>query len=263
MALTKKQKAFGDSLINTMGNVTIACAETGVTLPDFHKWLRENDDFRIVYDTAIQVFDDQALVALQNLIDAGDRAAVIEYMKMKRQREDMREIDKTKREVMRILIESKDTKGECLKEYCTVFKCTKNAADDQFDNVVAEYGLKTPHQRMKEKKSKKDNSLAERFESGQLTEIEMYSSMLSKALYDSENAEYPSERSKARADVISINQRLDEINERIRREAEADDQNIFDKLDAVLAGVTPNEIKDLKQKINSNRLELSDATSDS
>jgi hypothetical protein len=81
---------------------------------------------------------------------------------------------------------------------------------------------------------------------------------LKPALYDSENAEYPSERSKARADVISINQRLDEINERMRREAESDDQNIFDKLDAVLAGVTPGEIDALKQKINSNRLELSE-----
>ena len=91
----------------------------------------------------------------------------------------------------------------------------------------------------------------------------MYSKMLAIALYDSENSEYPSERSRAMDKVIQINQRLDEINERMRREEESDDQNIFDKLDAVLAGVTPGEIDALKQKINSNRLELSDATSDS
>lgn len=262
MALTKKQKALGSALLDSMGNVTIATGETGTTLQDFHAWLKI-EEFKEIYDTAIQIQKDQALAQFMGLIDSGDRAAVIEYQKMQRQSEGLGEDKRLKREVMRVLIESQETKSNCIKEYCQIFKCTKSGADDQFDNVVAEYGLETPHQRAKRKKAQKDNSLAERFEAGKLTEIEMYSSMLSKALYDSENAEYPSERSKARADVISINQRLDEINERIRREAESDDQNIFDKLDAVLAGVTPGEIDALKQKINSNRLELSDATSDS
>jgi len=255
MSLTKKQKALGSALLDSMGNVTLATSESGTTLQDFHSWLKI-EDFKEIYDTSLQIQKDQALAQFMGLIDSGDRAAVIEYQKMQRQSEGLGEEKRIKREVMRVLIESQDTKSNCIKEYCQVFKCTKSAGDDQFDNVVAEYGLETPHQRAKRKKNQKDNSLAERFESGKLTEIEMYSSMLSKALYDSENSEYPSERSKARADVISINQRLDEINERIRREEESDDQNIFDNLDAVLAGVSPNEIKELKEKINSNRLEL-------
>jgi hypothetical protein len=248
MALTKKQKSLGDALIDSMGNITTAIGAAGVTLQDFQQWLKISE-FKEIYDTAIQIQKDQALAQFMMLIDSGDRAAVIEYQKMQRQSEGLGEDKRVKREVMRVLIESQETKSNCIKEYCQVFKCTKSAADDQFDNVVAEFGLETPHQRAKRKKSQKDNSLAERFEAGNLTEIEMYSSMLSKALYDSENAEYPSERSKARADVISINQRLDEINERIRREAESDNTNLVDKLDAALSGSTPKDVAKLKMDL--------------
>ena len=87
------------------------------------------------------------------------------------------------------------------------------------------------------------------FDQDKLNELEMYKRLLSKALYDTEASEYPSERSKARADVISINQRLDEINEKRRREAESDDANIFDKLDAVLAGSTPNDIEGFRNRL--------------
>ncbi|HIA67105.1 TPA: hypothetical protein EYN98_13805 [Candidatus Poribacteria bacterium] len=49
--------------------------------------------------------------------------------------------------------------------------------------------------------------------------------------------------------VIDINRRLDEIQERLRREAEEDEDNLFDKLDASLAGTTPKEIKKLRIKL--------------
>ena len=99
---------------------------------------------------------------------------------------------------------------------------------------------------MKEKGLEVENQLSTLFDQGKLSEVEMYTRMLAKSLYDSENSEYPSERSKARADVISINQRLDEINERNRRESESDDTPLVDKLDAVLAGVNPDEVIALK-----------------
>jgi hypothetical protein len=253
--MKKKQTEFIASLIDSHCNITQACAETETDLSQFHEWMKE-EDFREGYDTAIQVRDDTALVAFMGLVDAGDRGAVVEYQKMQRQREDLNEIKSTKREVMRVLIESQETKAACMKEYCQIFKGTKSAAEDQFANVVAELGLKTPHQRMKERQTKHQNSLAERFDSGDLTEVEMYSRMLSKSLYDSENSEYPSERSKARADVISINQRLDEINERNRREQESDDTNLVDKLDAALSGSTPEEVGILKHQFEQGPLAI-------
>ncbi|MCK5616546.1 hypothetical protein KAR91_82550 [Candidatus Pacearchaeota archaeon] len=262
MALTKKQKALGSALLDSMGNVTLATGETGTTLQDFHAWLKI-EDFKEIYDTAIQIQKDQALAQFMGLIDAGDRAAVIEYQKMQRQSEDVSEAKRVKREVMRVLIQSQETKSACAKEYCQIFKCTKNAADDQFDNVVAEYGLETPHQRMKRKKAQVENSAQERFERGELSEKDMLRCMLSQSLHDMEKSEYPSERSKARQDVLNIKREMQEVVERERREAESDDNAWCDETDAALAGVSPGEIAALKEKINSNRLELTDVTTDS
>jgi hypothetical protein len=241
-----KQQAVIDSLIESGCNKTLAINENGIDLKTFYEWLKI-DEFREGYDTAIQVRDDEALTSFMDLVRSGDRGASIEYQKMQRQREDLNEIKRTKREVMRVLIESQETKAACMREYCHIFKCTKSASEDQFANVVAEFGLKTPHQRMKEKSTKQDNLMSTLFDEGKLSETDMYSRMLSKALYDSEASEYPSERSKARADVISINQRLEEINERQRRESESDDTPLVEKLDAVLSGVKPDEVAALKQ----------------
>jgi len=243
--MNETQKEFIETLIESDCNVSQACKDNEVELTQFHEWMKD-DTFREGYDTAIQIRDDQALSAMMILIRQNDRAAVIEYQKMQRQREDLNEIKSTKREVMRVLIESQDTKAACLKEYCQIFKGTKSAADDQFANVVAELGLQTPHQRLKEKSKNKEQQLSTLFDAGKLPEIEMYSRMLSRSLFDSENSEYPSERSKARADVISINQRVDEIKERKRRESESDDTPLVDKLDGVLAGVAPDEVAALK-----------------
>ena len=68
--------------------------------------------------------------------------------------------------------------------------------------------------------------------------------MLLIALNDSERAEYPSERKGAMDKVIDINRRLEEIQERKRREAESDETNLFDKLDGILAGANGVEATD-------------------
>ena len=243
--MTNLQNELIEALKANGCNISSALKKTGASLKQYNEFM-SSSDFKQEYIEAVQLRDDFAAAAFMKLIKSGDRAAVIEYQKMQRQREDLNEIKSTKREVMRVLIESQDTKAACLKEYCQIFKGTKSAAEDQFANVVAELGLKTPHQRMKEKSKNEEQQLSTLFDSGKLSEVDMYSRMLSKSLYDSESSEYPSERSRARADVISINQRLDEINERNRREEESDDTPLVDKLEAVLAGVSPDEVMALK-----------------
>ena len=230
MALTKKQKSLGAALLDSMGNVTLATSESGTTLQDFHSWLKIAE-FKEIYDTAIQVQKDQALAQFMGLIDAGDRAAVIEYQKMQRQSEDISEAKRVKRETMRVLIESQETKAACVKEYCQIFKCTKNAADDQFDNAVAEFGLKTPHQRMKERKSNHENSMAERFKSGNLSESELLQCMISQSMYDAEHSEYPSERN--------------------RRESESDNTKLPLLLKAFVMRTSVDKIKDLEKGLKS------------
>lgn len=210
---------------------------------DFHK----DPDFRAGFVEAEKIRDDFVLSKCMELIEQGDRTAITDYQKMMKQSDDANDSKRIRKEFMRVCIELADTKGQCIKEYCQVFNASKNQSEKQYDTVVAEYNLVTPYERSKLKQKRHENSMSTLFDEGNLSEVDMYKRLLSKALYDSEESEYPSERSKARADVISINQRLDEIEERARREAEADNSSLIDKLDAQLAGVNPNEISELRE----------------
>ena len=169
-------------------------------------------DFKAGYVEAEKIRDDFVLDKCMGLVESGDRQAISDYQKMMKQSDDANDAKRIKKEFMRVCIDLAETKTRCLKEYCQVFNASKNQAEKQYDSVVAEYNLVTPYERAKQKQKIHKNSMSTLFDQGKLTEVQMYSRMLSKALYDSESSEYPSERSKARADFISINQRLDEIN---------------------------------------------------
>ena len=253
--MTKNQKALIEALKGNGCNVSDALKKTGLSLKDHQQFLLI-PDYLDECKEAEQLRNDYATAQFMKLIKKGEKQAIIEFQKMLRQSTDANSLKQIQKEFMRVLIQLASTKTICLKEYCAVFGATQKTAEKQYTAVIAEFNLKTPNERAKERKKKEDSMLSTLFASGKLSEIEMYSKMLAIALYDAENSEYPSERSRAMDKVIQINQRLEEISDRIRREEESDDQNIFNKLDAVLAGVTPSEIDDLKQKINSNRLEL-------
>jgi len=219
-----------------------------LSLGDFYSFMEE-PEFKAAYHEAIQIRDDFANTAFMELIDAGDRMATIEYQKMLRQSDTQNEARRIRYETMKILISQSDSKGQCVKNYCLIFKTTKSQSDEFYKTVLTENNLISPFERKKQVDVDNENSMSERFKSGHLTELEMYEAMLLIALNDSERAEYPSERKGAMDKVIDINRRLEEIQERKRREAESDDANIFDKLDAVLAGSTPNEIEGFRNRL--------------
>ena len=232
----------------------------GVTMHDFYEFMKD-EDFQNEYNIAIQIRDDKAAEVFMDLILSGDRAAVIEYQKLKRQSDDADDARRIRKEVMRVLVQLAETKSLCLKEYCTIFNASSKMAEKQYSGVVAEYNLETAYERSKKSKKEQDSMMSTLFDKAKLSEIDMYSRMLSKSLYDSEMSEYPSERSKARADVISINQRLDEINERQRREAESDDVNIIDGFDSLASGSKPEEIQALRAKLAQEAKALTDVNS--
>ena len=230
--MNKIQKEIIDSLKSNNCNVSDAilgkCSYAEYL--DFFK----DPDFQSGYVEAEKIRDDFVMQKCMELIQEGDRTAITDYNKMVRQSDDVNNANRIKKEFMRVCVELADTKSRCLKEYCQVFNASSKQAEKQYDSVVAEFNLTTPYERSKQKQKEHENSMSTLFDKGELSEVEMYKRLLSKALYDSESSEYPSERSKARADVISINQRLDEIEERERREAEQDDTALIDKCDAQL-----------------------------
>ena len=212
---------------------------------EFHK----DPDFRAGFVEAEKIRDDFVLAKTMELVAMGDRTAIADYQKLLKQNTDANDAKRIKKEFMRACVELADTKARCLKEYCQVFNASKNQAEKQYDAVVAEYNLITPYERSKQKQKKHEESASALFDKGELSEVEMYRRLLSKALYDEEFSEYPSERSKARADVISLNQRLDEIYERERKEAEQDDTSLIDNFDSLASGMRPDEIEELKAEL--------------
>lgn len=217
------------------------------SLDDYFVYLKD-PDFAAGETEAKQIRHDKVLTALMKLVKEGDKTAITDYQRMQRQAGEANDAKRIRKEFMRLCVELAETKGRCLKEYCAVFNASNKQSEKCYTDVVAEYNLTTPYERSKEKQKNHSESMSAQFDAGKLSEVEMYSRMLSRALHDSEASEYPSERSKARADVISINQRLDEIQERERRAEEQDETSLIDALDAQLSGVHPSEIENLRQK---------------
>lgn len=224
---------------------------------DFQK----DPDFQEGLIEAQKIRDDFVMRKCMELVEIGDQRAIADYIKILKQSNDANESKQIKKEFMRVLVELADNKTRCLKEYCQVFNASKNQADKQYDAVVAEYNLVTPYERSKQKQKLHENSMSVLFDKGELSETEMYSRLLSKALYDSEHSEYPSERSKARADVISINQRLEEIAERKRKEAEQDESSLIDNFDSLASGMKPSEIETMREGLALETLAIENADS--
>ncbi len=261
--MTKKQNELIEKLKENHCNISDAleCLE-GITLSDFYEFLRD-EDFKEAYDGAIQVRDDFADTAFMDLISEGDRAATIEYQKMKRQSVDANDSKQIRKELMRILVSMADTKGICLKEYCHVFKASNKMAEKQYSAVVTEFSLVTPYERMKERKEINANSLSTLLKEGNISEIEMYKRMLFQAAADSEESEYPSERKGARQDIISITQRLDEIQEKHRRDNESDDSALIPKCDALFFGTSVASCERVMHELNADNIKAIEDASDS
>ena len=247
--MTKKQKELIEILRGNYCNVTNAIDEVGITLEDFHTHLM-NEDFKKAYDTCQQANDDLARNAMMTLVKAGEKSAVIEYNKQLRQSGDLAEAKMIRKKTMRSLIQLSETKNDVLKEFCDIFKVSKAHADDLFKEAIVEYKLMTPHERQKIKLQKKESSLKERFEKGELTELEMYRGMMADALETSQNSEYPSERTGAQKQVLDIQRRLDEIQEREDRKARMTTASLFERIDSVVFDAPVEEIRALKEKVN-------------
>lgn len=253
--MTKKQTELLEKLRANHCNISDALEYTdGVSLTDFYGFLK-NEDFKEAYDEAVQIRDDFADEAFMDLIGEGDKSATIEYQKMKRQSDDANDARQIRKEVMRVLVELADTKGRCLSEYCDIFKASSKMAEKQYSAVVAEFQLKTPYERAKERKKKVESQMSTLFAAGKLEELDMYKRLLEISLNDAENSEYPSERGRAMDKIIQINQRVDEIKERKRREGESDETPLISKVDGILFGSSTSQVERVKDMMEVKSIE--------
>ena len=217
---------------------------------DFFK----DPDFKSGFVEAEKIRDDFVLAECMILIQNGDRQAISDYQKMMKQSDDANDAKRIRKEFMRVCIDLAETKTRCLKEYCQVFNASKNQAEKQYDAVVAEYNLTTPYERAKQRQKKHKNSLSEKLRNNKLTPAELYQGLLEIAVYDAENSEYPSERKGAMDKVIDIDKRVEDIKDKQRREAESDNHDLTDKVDAVHFGSSVEHVKRVKDSIISKEI---------
>jgi hypothetical protein len=254
------QKSLIASLKTNACNISDAIKKNNCSLEEFYSFMKV-EDFKSGFDEAKQLADDFARTQFMKLIQKGDRQAVIEYQKMLRQTDDANEYKKIRKTVMSILIRYSETKTAVLREFCSCFSCSKNTAEDYFKAVLVEYSLKTPAQRKKDEVANSNTRMAQRFKDGKLSEIDMYKSMMLIALNDSENSEYPSERKGAMDKVIDIQRRLDEIQERKRRDNEQDDVKLTDGFDSLASGMKPEEIAEYRDTLTREMMAIENANS--
>ena len=229
-------------------NISAAISEIGVTLSEFNS-CRSDEFFREGLDEARQIADDNAREKLLKLVDSGNASAIIKYNEWLHKRESEGFDDTVKKKVMKFYIDHAETKSKCLREFSAVFEVSEKVAERFYNLSKTEYNQIDPKERIKKQKKESSRKLSNLFDAGKLDEMGMLAGLLRQALYDSEHAEHPSERAKAAELTIKLTQRRDELEEKARREAEEDDANLFDKLDAVLSGTTPEDIAEVRAQI--------------
>lgn len=261
--MTKKQKKEHILANLALNHCIISDAiEEVCTREEFDQFYDSDKDFKEQVQRLEIKRDDTVRQVQMDLIMSGDSKQVSEYMKDVRSSQgDI--LGGIQRETMLYIVQHAKNNSDTIEAFMRIFNCTKYRANQIFTDCLAQNDMESPTARNKKREENIESSLFKRFERGELNELQMYKELVADALRMSQFASREDVRINAGKLVMTYQQRLDEVEDRIRREAESDDQNIFDNLDAVLAGTTPGEIAALKEKINSNRLELSDATSDS
>jgi len=245
--MTKNQQTILDNLAVNHCIISDAIDEV-CSRQEFDKFM-DDGTFRAAVKDLEKKRDDFVRVAQMDLIASGDSKLTLEYIKDLNKTSGDDVLGTIQRETMLYIIQTAKNNSDTIESFQKIFSCTKYKATKVFNDVLAQNDLESPTARSKRYEDDLDKSLYKRFERGDLTKIEMYQELVKDALHMSQFAGREDVRMNAGKLVISYDEHLVKEEERLRREAESDDANIFDKLDAVLAGSTPNDIEGFRNRL--------------
>lgn len=78
-----QKKAMIEALEKNLGIVTAACKTVGIARETHYRWLREDENYKEAVESVGDMVLDFAESKLHNLIDGGDVASTIFYLKTK------------------------------------------------------------------------------------------------------------------------------------------------------------------------------------
>ena len=248
-----KDQDIKDRLIEALKlnffDISGACELCGVSVQYFESF-RDCEYFQQGLDDARQWRDDFALRKFKDLLEAGHPQAIIEYQKMLRQSDDKNAALVIRKKSIKYFIETAETKANVLRTFSDVFGESAKIAEKFYQAAMTEFNLLSPAQRKKEDAANSKTKMSVLLEQGKLNELDMIRGLLKQALDDAENSEYPSERAKATEQSIKLTQRMEEIEERRRRELEEDDTPVGLKVDAILFQSSPDHVRRVNDQID-------------
>ena len=251
MTIPQKKEKFLDAYRDSYGNLSDALKLSEIRPSEYNKFM-ELPDFKREIEAVQQLRDDLIDSKFLKLVETGDVRAVIEAKKMLAERKEGINVSELKQSAMIYLITHATTKTEALTAYCDWFRVTESTADAYYKKTIVEQALKeqTPIARAKAERKKIESSLAERFKNNTLSEIEMLQGLLEQALYTSETAEYPSERSSASRDARDIGKRLEEIQERESKKERISLTTVFERIDCAVFDAPVEQIREFERNFN-------------
>jgi hypothetical protein len=89
--MTLKKKALLEALEKSLGVVTTACKEVGISRNTHYEWMKDDPEYKQAVESMDDVVLDFAESALYGRVKAGDTTAIIFYLKCKGKKRGYRE----------------------------------------------------------------------------------------------------------------------------------------------------------------------------
>tara|TARA_R110000765_G_scaffold394862_1_gene488497 strand:- start:103 stop:882 length:780 start_codon:yes stop_codon:yes gene_type:complete len=250
----EKKESFLEAYKTCYGNLSKALKISEVKTKDFDRFM-DAHDFKMEVEAVKQYQDDFILGKFLDLVDSGDPRAIIEAQKMRKERSTGIDVQDLRVKAMVYFINTADTKGKVLSEFCDWFMVAESTAESFYKKVLIENKLKSPLERKKQKDKDYEKRLDIRFDNNDIDEVSMYRELIRIQLSIIEDAEYPGEKAKASNEVLNLTRRLDEIQDRENKKRARSNEEISVLMDAQLFGITTDEVKRLEFEYNGKKIE--------
>lgn len=258
--MTKKQKKEHILTNLSLNHCNISDAiEEVCAKSEYEEFIDSDQDFKSEVNRLKDKRDDFVRTVQMDLIASGDSKQVLEYLKEVSKSSDGDTLGGIQREAMIYIIKTADNNTTAIEIFMKIFGCTKYRSNQIFSDALSQNDLESPTVRSKNKEENIERSLFRRMERGELTKAEMYKELMINALYMAQFSARDDVKIKAGQLVKDYDKHLVDEEERMRREAESDDEKLIDKCDAQLCGVKPSDITEVRESFKHKALEVDDA----
>ena len=251
----EKKKEFLDCYIANYGILSEALKQSGVKAKDFNRFM-EAPEFRTEVQAVEMLRDDLITGQFIDLVKSGDSRAIIEARKLQKEKSAGLDLGEIRRKSMIYFINNADTKSKALAEYCDWFGVADSTAETFYKKMVVENKLVTPLERKKKKAQEHEKRLDTRLKNRDLDEIGMIENLLIIQAGIVEDAEYPSEKSRATQEILNLTRRLDEMKAEAEKKKAISGEDLCYLLDSELMGISVDKVKELEKTFNGNLIEM-------